>query len=115
MTEGSGQIGVLDTLLRDPGLAASILDTVDSLVVVVNRQGRPVLLNRACVDTTGHAYGDLEGKPFWESFVASQDMVGVNSAFLEMRNNRQPSGFPSGTVSLTRYGSYPSLKSIEYS
>ncbi|MFH2006115.1 MAG: response regulator [bacterium] len=95
MTKGTGQLGALDTLLREPGLAASILDTVDSLVVVLNRQGRPVLLNRACVEATGHTFSDLQEKPFWESLVAPQDMVGVNSAFLEMRNNRQPVRFES--------------------
>jgi PAS domain S-box-containing protein len=47
-------------------LAESLLDTVASLVVVLDPAGRVVRLNSACVQATGWSEEELRGRPFRE-------------------------------------------------
>jgi PAS domain S-box-containing protein len=52
---------------RQRVFADSLLDTVASLVIVVDPQGRIVRLNRACEQASGWTEAELRGRPFWEA------------------------------------------------
>ncbi|HZD93933.1 MAG TPA: PAS domain S-box protein [Candidatus Sulfotelmatobacter sp.] len=47
-------------------LASAILETVDALVLVMDREGRIIRFNRTCEQTTGYSFAEVQGKPIWE-------------------------------------------------
>lgn len=47
-------------------LSAAVLDTISSLVLVLNPQGRIVRFNRACEQLSGYAYAEVAGLFIWE-------------------------------------------------
>ena len=55
-------------------LLAAILDTAGALVVVLDRWGRIVRFNRACLTTTGYPARKLEGEMFWQVFLTPEDV-----------------------------------------
>ncbi|MCT7950388.1 PAS domain S-box protein [Ancylothrix sp. C2] len=55
-------------------LLAAILDTAGALVVVLDRCGRIVRFNRACLTMTGYPARKLEGEMFWQVFLAPEDV-----------------------------------------
>ncbi|HEY9810365.1 MAG TPA: PAS domain S-box protein [Halomicronema sp.] len=55
-------------------LLGAILDTAGALVVVLDRCGRIVRFNRACLTMTGYPARKLEGEMFWQVFLAPEDV-----------------------------------------
>ena len=52
----------------------AILDTIVSLVVVCDAQGKIVRFNRAAEQTSGYYSDEVKGKYFWDLFVPSQEV-----------------------------------------
>ena len=44
------------------------LDVIDEGVMFLDRDGRPLAMNRACERQLGCGMADLDGRPFWEQF-----------------------------------------------
>lgn len=59
-----------EALQYERNFSSAIVDTVGVLVVVLDRGGRIVRFNRTCEHTTGYAFTEVRGKPFWELFVS---------------------------------------------
>lgn len=57
---------ISEELRRQRDWFSTILDTVGSLVVLVDRQGRIVSFNRACELVTGCKFEEVMGRPIWE-------------------------------------------------
>src|SRR5207245_5459481 len=57
----------------EAAVLSAILDTVEALVVVLDRKGRIVRFNRACERATGYAEGEVIGRPFWGIRLAPED------------------------------------------
>lgn len=55
-----------DRLLEDPYFTRAILETVGSLLLVVDARGRIVFANQALEQALGTAFRNLRGRPFWE-------------------------------------------------
>lgn len=70
--------------LEERDLTFTILDTIASLVVVLDSQGKIVRFNRACEQTTGYGFDEVRGKYFWELFLPEEVEV-VKAAFLKLR------------------------------
>jgi PAS domain S-box-containing protein len=69
---------------------SAILDTVGALVVVLDPSGRIVRFNRACEQTCGYSFQQVEGKDFWTLFVPEErDRL---SAIFEQLNTGRPVG-----------------------
>ena len=60
---------------------AAVLDTIASLVVVLDSQGRIARFNRACEQSTGYAASEVVGRPFWDIFLADEERDVVKSEF----------------------------------
>lgn len=71
-------------LQQERNLASAILETVDALVLVLDRQGRIIRFNRACEQTTGHSFADVQGKPMWELLQSSEEVQRFKAAFREL-------------------------------
>ncbi len=57
----------------------AVLDTVASLVVVVDAQGKIIRFNRACEQTTGYWFDEVRGKYFWDLFLTTEEVVEVKA------------------------------------
>ncbi|HSH81132.1 MAG TPA: PAS domain-containing protein, partial [Herpetosiphonaceae bacterium] len=56
---------------------AAILDTVGSLIIVLDRRGRIVRFNRACEDLTGYTFAEVRACPFWDIFLLPDERARV--------------------------------------
>mgnify|MGYP003393361565 CR=1 FL=1 len=71
-----------DDLKKQGEFTAAVLNTVRSLVLVLDRRGRIVNFNQACEDTTGYSFQEVAGKPFWDFFLTMEDRDAVIKNFL---------------------------------
>jgi PAS domain S-box-containing protein len=92
-----------EALQSERNLLSAILDTVGALVIVLDAQGRIVRFNRACEQTTGHSFVDVQGKAVWELFAAPEDLDSVKAAFEQLRRGEMRGDFEGEW--LTRDGS----------
>jgi PAS domain S-box-containing protein len=63
----------------------TILDTVASLVTVLDREGRIVLFNRACERVTGYTFEEVRGKHPWDMLLLPEDVEKVRGVFGKLR------------------------------
>jgi PAS domain S-box-containing protein len=84
---------VQDALRRERDVVSAILDTAGALVVVLDTEGRIVRFNRACERTTGYAFDEVEGIPFWELFLVPEEMAPVQAVFHELRAGQFPNQY----------------------
>ena len=66
---------------RQSEFTAAVLNTVQSLVIVMDRQGRIVSFNRACELLTGYSFAEVSGKPFWDVFLTDEEREPVMKHF----------------------------------
>lgn len=62
----------------------AILNTVGFLVIVLDTQGRVVLFNYACEQTTGYSSEEVFGRPFWDFLLLEEEREAVKAAFNEL-------------------------------
>jgi len=60
-------------LSREHDFINAVLNTVGSLVIVLDRRGRIVRFNRACEQTTGYTYQEVRGKHPWDLFTVPDE------------------------------------------
>ena len=68
-------------LRREKAFISKLLDTVDSLVVLLDKEGRVVLFNRACERLSGYSLQELQGKSICDSLIPSEEAGTVRSFF----------------------------------
>lgn len=59
----------------------SILDSTSILFLVLDGEGKLILLNRACLQTTGFDLMELEGKVFWETELFADEKHTIAKVF----------------------------------
>ena len=69
-----------EALKRERDFTSAVIDTIGSLVVVLDRQAHIVRINRAFERVTGYTLEEAKGKPFWKVFPSSEATQG-RSAF----------------------------------
>ena len=57
-----------------------MLDTVKSLVLMLDTQGNIVTMNRSCRETTGFAPADFRGRPVWSVLFAPEKAEAIQKA-----------------------------------
>ena len=68
-------------LLKERDFSQSILDTAGTLIVVLDKHGYIVQLNKAGETLTGYILDDLRGQPFWDVFLLENERAGVAETF----------------------------------
>lgn len=71
-------------------LNACILDTIDCLIIVMDRAGRIFRFNHACEMLSGHTLDETRGKPFWELFFVPRELPQVLVTFAELCSGHFP-------------------------
>ncbi len=70
-----------EELQDERNVVSAILDTVGALVVVLDREGRIVRLNRACEQMTGQSFERARGQRVWDLFVAPEEKEQFRAMF----------------------------------
>jgi PAS domain S-box-containing protein len=77
--------------LRDErNFVNAVLDTVASLVLVLDAEGRIVRFNRACEELTGYPFEEVRGKQVWDLFILPGEIEGVKGVFKNLRSGMFP-------------------------
>jgi len=88
-----------EALQQERNFTATVLDTTGALVVVCDRQGRMVRFNRACEQTTGYTFDEVEGKRFWDLLLIEDEVEPVKAVFEKLQAGQFPSQYENYWVS----------------
>ena len=75
------------------GFYRTILDTVDTLVVAVDRKGHVVFFNRACEQVTGYGADEVLGRSAPELFLPPEERYGVERVINDIYSGRAPNNY----------------------
>ncbi|MGO4882386.1 MAG: PAS domain S-box protein [Bryobacteraceae bacterium] len=73
-----------EDLQQERNFVSAILETVGTLIMVLDLEGRIVQFNRACEQATGRRYGQVKGRHAWELFAAPEDGERFRNAFEQL-------------------------------
>ena len=65
---------------------ATVLNTIDALVNVLDHNGRIVGFNRACEECTGYSFKEVEGRIFWDFLVPPEDIDPVKNVLRRLQS-----------------------------
>ncbi|MDD1667951.1 MAG: PAS domain S-box protein [Methanomicrobiales archaeon] len=77
-------------LRKERDFTDAVLHTLDSLVVVLDREARIVRFNHACEALTGYAEEEVRGRPFRDIFLLPEEAVAVMQVFDGLVEGRGP-------------------------
>ena len=80
-----------EALRGERDLVASVLDTVDALIVVLDSAGRIMRFNHACQRLTGYSWPEVQGRKLGDFLLSPDEQEMVRSAFEQSRQDEQPS------------------------
>ena len=87
---GSSATTVLDRRKNDQGLARTLLDTVDALIVALDTTGRIVTFNGACERATGWASEEVVGRYLWDLLIPEEERESVRAVFSHLTATSLP-------------------------
>ncbi|MHC1727817.1 MAG: ATP-binding protein [Syntrophobacteraceae bacterium] len=103
VTERTAELAeTVEKLNHAHALTRTILDTVDGLIMVLDRNGGIVRFNAACERLTGWAADEVSGRCFWEFLVPEEQRAGVIDTFKKLTSGFFPSRYENEW--LLRYG-----------
>ncbi|MEW5921640.1 MAG: HD domain-containing phosphohydrolase [Bacillota bacterium] len=77
-------------LKEERDFISAINDTIGSLVVVLDLQGRIISINRACRQITGYTYAEVRDRFYWDVFLELEERELARTFFIALR----PGDFP---------------------
>jgi len=77
-------------LHKEQAFNTAILETIGALVVVLDSQGRIILFNQACEQTTGYRREDVLGKAVWDFLLAPEERAPVMDVFNQLTAGHFP-------------------------
>ena len=89
-------------LKREQNLSFAVLDTIGSVVVVLNRRGKIVSFNQAAQNISGYPGEEAVGRRVWDSLLADDEREGVEDVFARLTAGDFPSKYENDWV--TRNG-----------
>ena len=82
----------------------AVLNTVDTLIVVLDRNGQIVRFNHACEELTGYSFNEVKNKLFWDLFLIPEEKPVVKAAFANLITDYTPN--KSENYWITKNGRY---------
>jgi PAS domain S-box-containing protein len=82
-----------EALQQERNFVSAILNTVGTLIMVLDLDGRVVQFNRACEQTTSQRFDEVKGTHAWELFSAAEDRQRFRNAFEQLRTGHVPRDF----------------------
>lgn len=62
----------------------AIFDTVDTLIVVLDQDGRIIRFNHACETLTGYTFDEVDGLLFWDLLLLPEEKAAVQAGFSQL-------------------------------
>jgi PAS domain S-box-containing protein len=84
-----------EELQDERNVVSGILDTVGALVVVLDREGRIVRLNRACEEMIGKSLDEVRGRRVWDLFMATEEKEQFQAMFQQTCDNQSRAEYES--------------------
>jgi two-component system cell cycle sensor histidine kinase/response regulator CckA len=79
-----------EMLRKQLDFTAAVLETVGSMVLVIDRKGKIVQFNRACEEVSGYTFEEVQGRYVWDFLLPPEQVEAVKVIF----NNLVPGMFP---------------------
>lgn len=91
-------------LLHEANIAEEVLNIVNAVILVMDRDGRIVLFNKAAESLTGYSFEEVKGKCPWDCFILPEEVDGVRSVFAQLTSG----DFPNSHINhwITKAGSH---------
>lgn len=82
-----------EQLQRERDFVSAVLDTVGTLVLVLDRRGLIVSFNRACERLTGYRFAEVRGQCVWDFLLPQEEVAAVKAVFDDLRSGHFPSQY----------------------
>jgi rsbT co-antagonist protein RsbR len=82
-----------EELAHERNLNATILETTDFLCTMLDPEGRIILFNRACEQTTGYTAEEVIGTYVWDTLIPSEQKETVKGIFQELSIDQIPNRY----------------------
>lgn len=79
-----------DVLLRESNISIEVLNIVDAVILVMDKDGRIVLFNKAAESLTGFKFEDIEYKFPWDLFIPYEEVDRVKNVFSQLTAGNYP-------------------------
>jgi|GEM_PF-2466213 len=80
-------------LQRERDFVTRVLDTVPSLVIVLDADGRIVSFNRACENLSGYSYSEASNKPLWDFLLPPEEIEAFKKNFDRLKSGDYPNKY----------------------
>ena len=80
-------------LIEQPHFSSLLLDTIDSLVAVLDREGRILSFNKACEKATGYSFKEVKGHYVWEFLIPEEQIDAVCDVFSQLKAGDFPNKY----------------------
>jgi len=89
-------------LRKEHEFTVTVLDTIDAMVMILDRNGCIVNQNRASEETLGYPTAEIKGMPFWDICVLPEEADEAKAVFSALRQEHAPKRYENDL--LTRSG-----------
>lgn len=83
----------MQVLKREKNFSNAVLDTVGTVITVLNKHGEIVQFNKSAEEITGFSAEELQGKPIWDHLIPNEQVVGVKNVFKELTAGHFPNHY----------------------
>jgi PAS domain S-box-containing protein len=80
-------------LKREKEFSEAIIETVGSIIVVLDTKGRIIRFNKACQEITGYTFEEVKERPFWDFLLLPEEINPVKSTFRKLKAGQFPNRF----------------------
>ena len=80
----------------------AVLETVDALVLVLDKDGKIKHFNQACQNVTGFSLAEVRDRAIWSAFLVPEEVALVRGGFEQLRSGKSPVEYE--TFLLTKQG-----------
>ncbi|MBV9864615.1 MAG: PAS domain S-box protein [Abitibacteriaceae bacterium] len=82
-----------EIIQKERDFISAVVDTVGSLVVVLDHEGRIVRFNRACEQVTGYSFAEVQGRFIMELLLAPEESASVKGVFRNLCAGQYPNTY----------------------
>jgi PAS domain S-box-containing protein len=82
-----------EVLKRELDFTAAVLETVGSMVLVLDRQGKIVQFNRTCEEVSGYTFEEVQGKHVWDFLLPPEQVEAAKGIFKNLISGMFPNKY----------------------
>ena len=79
-----------DTFKKERNFYSSVLGAAASLVLVLDKEGRILLFNRACEELSGYSVNEVRKKHLWDFLMSPEEAQSAQAFFKDLKSDQFP-------------------------